>query len=785
MNHFDLDRLAFVELLKRIAVGTYTLRGDFLLLQSIPLESLPEVLNRQEIQVEITRVVEGEHRFPLAPIPDVDPLLIRLSKSGVVLDGAELWDLRIVMDALEAAGSFMASEVRGELSSFIQTYGIIYRYADVVRQLDSALDTGGTVRDNATPLLSRLRSKVKKQEEKLRRNAHSIAERWFREGVAQEPEPTIKDGRFVVAVRAEARGRAEGVAVDRSRTGQTFFIEPHAISEVALELRETLREEAQEVERILADLTDACADRSEDIDADLDRMAVVDSAQAAARFQGAGPLSLPAISQGEDLVLLQARHPLLSIKLGHDNVVPLTITLTEDSRTLVISGPNSGGKTVALQTVGLCTALALCGYPIPATEGSQIPFVNNIHVDIGDEQSIEADLSTFTARLKRLQSMIKSEDSRLCLIDEAGAGTDPAQGAVLAISVLENLTSAGAYTVCITHDSRIKTYASQADGMINGRMVFSDEALTPTYEFHLGEPGRSFAFEIAERAGMPQEIVARARELMDPAEENLDRVLKDAEAIRNRLQKIEREAEINSRKAIAERREYETLVNELKTHTEEKRRSAAEEADEIIRNARSRIERVVREIRESKAAPDSIKRAHSTVRELSVKIGAELEERKAKKSSELTVPLEEGDQVYLINLDRPAVVESAGVNRVRVQTGSISLDVARDEVRKLDEETPLTSRVIVRTPVKSVPESLEIIGYRASEARSRLEKYLDDVVVAGLERVRIIHGSGKGVLQRVVEEVLKDHEQVAEFDIERDTPGGSGVTWVRLKGTAA
>ncbi len=577
------------------------------------------------------------------------------------------------------------------------------------------------------------------------------------------------------------------MAIDRSRSGQSVFIEPREISETALELKEVIRDEAGEVERILTGLSAMFSLRTEEIDVDLDRLAILDSAQAASRYREAGPSSLPVVGVGGDLALHEARHPLLAATHGAANVVPLTLELPEGTRTLVISGPNSGGKTVALQTVGLCASLALCGLPIPASEESRIPWLERIHVDIGDEQSIEADLSTFTARLRRLREMLDGGASpQLNLIDEAGAGTDPSQGAALAISILEELTGEKSYVVCITHDGRIKAHAAQAEGMANGRMVFSNENLTPTYEFRHGEPGRSFAFEVAERSGIPVQVVERARELLGPVGDNLENALQEAEAIRERLAALEISAETDTRRAEAARRKFELLEAELAKNEKKERKRAAETASEIIQDARRTLEQVVREIRESKASTGAIRSAHETIRSREEEVEA-LREEAGHEGVPATADalLAEGMTVFLKGLERSAQVLSVDGGRVRVMAGSISLDVARADVEPVSVELAEPRRVVVTAPLKSVSPTLDIIGQRADEARETLEKYLDDALLSGLDRVRIIHGSGAGVLRKIVDELLRDHDQVVEYGVEIDKPGGTGVTWVNLGGASA
>ncbi|MFC1595423.1 endonuclease MutS2 [Gemmatimonadota bacterium] len=784
MRHFDLDRLSFRDLLERIARGTFTPRGGRTLESSYPLESLPAVHNHQGVVSEVSRALDGSPRLPFQSIPEVEDNLLRLRQTGAVLDGVGLRDLGTVAAALDELREWTHSHGHERLPTVQAIHGFPERYSVEAARIKDAIDHEGRVKDDATDLLASLRRKVLHLRERLRQDAHEITERLYREGLAQEPEPALREGRYVVSVRAESRAKVSGVAIDRSRSGQSVFIEPHEISETALELKEVMREEAREVERILTELSALFATRVEGMDADLDRLAILDAAQAAARYSEAGPFALPAVGEGDDLALYEARHPLLAATHGNANVVPLTVALPPETRTLVISGPNSGGKTVALQTIGLCAALALSGLPIPASEESRIPWLERIHVDIGDEQSIEADLSTFTARLRRLREMLGGGPvPQLNLIDEAGAGTDPAQGAALAIAILEKLTGAGSYVVCITHDSRIKTHAAQTEGMANGRMVFSNESLTPTYEFQHGAPGRSFAFEIAARSGIPDPVVDRARKLLGPAGENLERALREAEEIRERIAGLERTAEIDARKAEAARKKYELLASELAEGEKRERKRAAETASAIIQDARKTVEQVVREIREAKASASAIRDAHETIRTQVEKVDILREEagpeheRGAGKT-----PLVEGMTVFLKGLDRSAEVLSVDGGRVRVMAGSISLDVARTDVEPVLLEPVAPRRFVVTTPLKTVPPTLDIIGQRAEAARNTIEKYLDDAILGGLTRVRIIHGSGAGVLRKVVDEVLRGHDQVKEYGVEIGTPGGAGVTWVNLEG---
>ncbi len=759
-----------------------------------PAIDLTAVLDRQSVHAEVSRVLHGDTQLPFTQIPEIEGILSALSKPGSTLTGEQLWDLRSALEGLEAAGGFFAGGGSELLPSFVEQYGSISRYKRELKELDNSLEPGGPVRDGATPILANLRKQIRKKQERLRTLAHSIAEKWHRDGVAQEPEPVFREGRHVVAVRSDSRGRADGAALDRSRTGQTIFVEPREVSEAGLELKELLRDEEQEVEKILARLTAICAEREADIDIDLDRLAQLDAAQAVMRFSGAGSIALPSVSENGTLHLKDARHPLLAVTIGPDRVIPLTLTLENGNRTLVISGPNSGGKTVALQTVGFCTSLALCGLPIPAGEESQIPFVDAIHVDIGDEQSLEDDLSTFTARLKRLRAMLKPSDAgKLCLIDEVGSGTDPAQGAALAISILDHLSAENAYVVCATHDGRIKTHAAQSDRMINGRMIFSEKALEPTYEFRSGEPGRSFAFEIAERSGLPHDLVIRARELMGSAENELEDALRQAVRIRDEAESLLLQAEKDSRVAERNRKEYETLAGELERDAQKKRAVAAGEAGEIVRDARRRIEGLVREIRESGASAAAIKKAREEIKELNVSFVEAQVERDASGED-----YHEGDEVYLLSLERAAVVQSVGTSRVRVNTGSLMLDVAREDIRPASaggsalqkqeaarkKSAPAAPRGI-STPFKSVSSRIELIGQRADEARTALEKYLDDAILAGHLEVSVIHGSGRGVLRRVVEEVLRKNISVEDFGLNSDEPGGIGVTRVRLKGGEA
>ncbi|MFO7767709.1 MAG: Smr/MutS family protein [bacterium] len=793
MNEPDLARLGYHDVLIRMARGTFTPRGSRRLNALRPAEDAPEVHRRQQVHAEAARRASGDERIPLREIPGLDPLLKRLRKPGVVLEGPELWDIRLGMGLLDELGAYQSSHRQG-LEVFTREHGTFARYGREVKRLDGALEQGGGVRDDATPELARLRRRIRSLENSMRSLAASIAQRWAEEGWAQEPEPVLREGRLVVAVRSDATGQTPGAAVDRSRSGQTLFIEPAELSEAGLELKETLREEALEVERILADLTAMCSGRAADIDGDLDRAAVLDLVQATSRWSEAGPSSLPEVAADLELRIRRARHPILAATHGWEEVVPLSLRLDPEHRTLVISGPNAGGKTVALQTVGLTAAMAQAGLPVPADEDTRFPFLEQIFVDIGDEQSVEADLSTFTAHIKRIEPMLAARGaSRLCLIDEAGAGTDPAQGAALSMAVLERLTADGAWTVCTTHNGRIKQGAAQAEGMLNGRMVFSGESLTPTYEFVPGEPGRSFAFEIAERAGLESGIVRRGREFLDPAEMDLERALREAEDLRDRLQRAEREAAEEHRKAGGERQRYEALRSELEEHREQARREAEREARQMVKETRRRIEHLVKELRESRAGTSQVKEAHRELQRLEEEHPGE--EELPAQEREVPFEVRPGEEVYVRNLKRPATVESVDGARARVQAGSLNLDVAVEQLEPLAaarERGRTGSRSGtgsgsgggggVSVPVKDVSDRLELIGMRTGPARRELEKFLDDALLADLKEIIIIHGVGTGALRNMVAEVLESHPGVASHGLDTESYGGDGVTRARLEG---
>lgn len=793
MNEPDLARLGFHDVLIRMARGTYTPRGSARLTALRPAEDPGGVHRRQQVHAEAARRIHGEDRVPLREIPDVDSLLKRLRKAGVVLEGPGLWDLRLVLGLLDELGAWQRSHA-DEMQVFGREHGDFGRYREEVERLEAALEPGGGVRDDATPELARLRSRIRSLEDSMRSLAASIARRWAGEGWAQESEPVLREGRLVVAVRSDATGHTPGVAVDRSRSGQTHFIEPAELSEAGLERKEALREEAQEIERILTELSTLCSRRVEELGADLDRAAILDLIQAAERWSEAGPSHLPEVGEDRELHVRKARHPILAATHGWEEVVPLSLRLEPANRTLVISGPNAGGKTVALQTVGLTAAMAQAGLPVPADEDSSYPFLDEIYVDIGDEQSVEADLSTFTAHLKRIEPMLAARGlPRLCLIDEAGAGTDPAQGAALSMAVLEGLTADGAWTVCTTHNGRIKQGAAQVEGMINGRMVFSGESLTPTYEFVPGEPGRSFTFEIAERTGLDPDVVGRARDLLDPAEMDLEEALREAEALRDRLQEAETRAAAELRRAGRERERYEELKSELGEHREQVRREAEREAREMVKETRRRIEHLVKELRESGAGSEQVKEAHRGLRRLEQE---HLEGGRSEEQEAETIQVRPGQEVYVRNLRRPATVESVDGDRVRVQAGSLSLDVALDQLEPLAaarEKGRTGSRRKtasvpsagggISVPVKDVPDRLELIGMRAEPARKRLEKFLDDAILANLKELTIIHGVGTGALRSMVDEVLAEHPGVAFHGLDTESYGGDGVTRAQLKGT--
>ncbi|MEL6615744.1 MAG: Smr/MutS family protein, partial [Bacteroidota bacterium] len=685
------------------------------------------------------------------------------------------------------------------------------------------IDEAGEVRDDASPELARLSRAIGKLEGQVRSAVQRALKDAAAQGWATEDQPTIRGGRAVIPVRAEAKRKVKGFVQDVSSTGQTVYIEPAAAVEINNEVRELQVARGQEIERILRELSGHLRHHRPEIERSLDVLATLDASGAAGRLAYELGALVPEVGEGGPMRLVEARNPVLMLHVAAEaearrlsgeaaggppearGVVPLSLSLGDDHVTLVVTGPNAGGKSVALKTVGLMALMAGCGIPVPAAPGTRIALPTRLYVDVGDRQSIEDDLSTFTSHLQTMRRVLEDADDRsLVLIDEAGTGTDPAEGGAIAEAVLRRLTARGALTVATTHVGALKAFAHDASGAENASMEFSRERLEPTYRFQTGIPGSSYAFEIARRVGLDGPVIDEARAKVGESAARLEDLLAEAEARAEQAEQTRAEAESQLKEAHRIRADYEQRLEKHRAERDAIKAAALADADAILKDANAAVERAVREIKEAEAEKEAtqlvrqrLEEKKETVRRRSRNVDKRRTRRRptpkasgaasngASGAAAASGPLTVGDQVRIDGAGATGEVIELTDKEAVVALGALTSRVKRQRLTKVGGRTE--QKVIVSSrgaheplPAVQARTRIDLRGQRVEAALAEAERLVDEGLAAGLPSVEILHGKGTGALRQAIHNQLARRRDVTGFEMAEWDQGGDGVTIVRL-----
>ena len=768
-------------------------------------EADTERLNAELRRIEeLVAGMESDERVPFSAIPDAVEAIRRSAPEGAMLTLEDLLDVAHVIRVARQVRAWFES--RGTRYAAIRetVLGIVVP-ADLATAIGSAIGDDGQVSDTASQELRRIRRALLVSRNRVREAAQRALRDASAAGYATEEQPTIRGGRVVIPVRAEAKRKVQGFVHDVSASGQTVYIEPAAALEHNNDVRELEVAEAHEVERIRRALTDGVrAARVELTDA-VRRLLNLDVRLAKASVCYRIGATRPAVHDEGVIDIREARNAALMLHMMGDGsgrtVVPMDVVLNDTQRIMVISGPNAGGKSVAMKALGLLAAMLSYGLLLPVAPGSRFDLFHALMVDIGDEQSMEDDLSTFSSHLTNLRHIVEEADRRtLVLIDEAGTGTDPEAGGAMARAVLEQLATRGARTVVTTHFGPLKVYAHDAEGVVNASMLFDEEQLQPTYQLQTGLPGSSFASEIAERVGLPQAVIARARAILGDSTMRADSLIADLVSKNRSLDERVGQAERALEDAHAKQARLDTRLAALAAEGDAIRQKALHEAESIVKGANRAVERTIREIRESQAAREQTERARerlgrtkehieSRARKVAARTPRKAPVRKStpeKVSDVRTTGLSVGDQVRLDTGDAVGEVVEISRKNIVVALGSMQLRVAPDRLTKVGG--PRAQEVRVSHSLQSdgtlsiqqVSQRLDIRGHRVDEAVSKLMPFLDRAIGAGLERVDILHGKGTGALRQVVADYLDSTPQVVRHEEAPIEEGGAGITVVHL-----
>ena len=752
-----------------------------------PTDIATEALDRLRETTDAKRMITMKGTAPLCDIRQVSGSLAR-ARLGGMLNTRELLDIAGVLRAARQLKSW-AGEEAGCLTGL---FGSLIPNKFLEEKITLSIVGEEEIADAASAELASIRRHMRAASAKIRDVLNKIITSPTYSKVLQDPIITMRSDRYVVPVKAEHKGALSGLVHDVSSSGQTLFIEPMQVVQANNEIRELQAKEKKEIERILMELSNDAASFESDIVCDFNCMAALDlifaKAQLSYRLKGEEPI----LSQDGHLELKKARHPLLD----QASAVPIDIALGGDFDTLVITGPNTGGKTVSLKTLGLLSVMAACGLHIPAQSGSSLPLFRKVLADIGDEQSIEQSLSTFSSHMRNIVGMLEeAEEETLMLFDELGAGTDPSEGAALAISIIEFARRQGACIAATTHYAELKVYATSTPGVMNASCEFDVETLRPTYRLLMGIPGKSNAFEISRRLGLPEEIILDAGGRMDSEQAEFEQVLALLQVERKKLEAAQEETEQLRLQARADA----DSAAQLRAKAEEERSKAGltarREAERVLREARRVSEETFEELNELRKAAvkaENVQQVNEAKVELVRRLneardqlgaGPEPEEDEPKGPNR---PLKPGDTVILKKLGTPATVLTVSPDgALTLQAGIMKVSARAEEVRLAESASPDKKKFIRQTEAKlrnlSVSPEVDLRGMTAEEALLMLERYLDSARMAKLVSVRIIHGKGTGALRKAVQDYLRRSGDVKSFRTGRYGEGEDGVTIAEIK----
>lgn len=807
MNNSPYKSLEFERVLEDLARRTHCCVSAARIEQLTPLPTIDDVRSSLGVISEISHFLDSGGVVPMDSFTDVRSYLKSAAAKGAYLDSGALAQIHRLLELAERLQSFFHT-YRNNFSRLKAIARQFESASDLIREIARAIDLRTlAVQDHASQRLWSIRRHIVQARERVRRELEHILDRLAQKEVLQERLITMRSDRFVVPVKDSHKHAVPGVLHDRSASGATVYLEPLAVVELNNTVRRLESDERNEIEAILRALTDLVRQHRDIIDHNFDLVVTIDCIHAKALASRALHESEPEIGAQGELVMRGARHPLLMLKAAlPTQVIPLDLSMDPGVCTLVITGPNAGGKTVALKTVGLISLMVSCGLHVPVHPDSKIPVFRHVFANIGDAQSIDMDLSTFSAHIQRINSVVEqAESTDLVLIDEIGTGTDPLEGAALAMAVLELLTKRKVMTIVTTHHGALKAFAHETPGMSNGSMVFDADSLQPTYRYKPHLPGASYALEIAQRTGLPQQIIDRARSFVGTQANKLEALLLDLEQQAEKAKELESRMQFEWQAAVDARQRAEQELARLRQEADATRRKAALDAETLLRGANAALEEAIKHIREQGASREAIGLAKALVREqkdvvLDVLEAEVFEQVKGSSDSADVVsskPVGIGDRVLWARTRAAGSIisETDSSGAVLVAFGNMK---ARVPVHEL---TTAASSSNDAQPYRLKPGSffeprqawqeIDVRGMRVEEALTVVDKVLDDALLAGLDEISIIHGMGTGALRSGLSQFLKTHRAVKSIRAgERPCgrPGSSeglpnpGVTIVELAG---
>lgn len=767
---------------------------------------------------EFMRIINKEDNFPTNYFLDVRHALRNIRVEGTWIDEVALFDLRRSLQTIRDIVLFLKKEEE-ENTPYPHLYalaGEVAIFPQLISKIDNILDKFGRIKDNASAELSRIRKDIAHVSSGISRSLNAILRTAQNEGlVEKDVTPTMRDGRLVIPVAPAFKRKIKGIVHDESASGKTVFIEPAEVVEANNRIRELESEERREIIKILVTFTDILRPLVADILQSYEFLATIDFIRAKATFAIDLDAIKPSIEDKQIIRWYRAKHPLLFISHRKQNkqIVPLDIELEEDNRILIISGPNAGGKSVCLKTVGLLQYMIQCGIPIPLAENSKVGIFNNIFIDIGDEQSIENDLSTYSSHLTNMKFFVRNCDKKtILLIDEFGGGTEPQIGGAIAESLLKRFNEKESFGVITTHYQNLKHYANEHKGVINGAMLYDRHLMQPLFTLSIGNPGSSFAIEIARKIGLPEDVIADASEIVGSDYINMDKYLQDI--VRDkRYWETKRQSIRQKEKRLEEiTTTYETDLLSVEKQRKEILRQAKADAERVLSEANAKIENTIRTIRESQAEKEKTKQARLTLNEFKSsledeknfsddKIAKKIEklkekEKNKKKKSEQPKEIKEqiiaiGDNVRIkgqtsigqvLDIQKGSATVAFGMIKSTVKLETLEY-ISKNQVKRESRNTTISVAASddLREKKLNFKQDIDVRGMRGDEALQAVMYFVDDAVLVGVSRIRILHGTGTGALRQMIRDYLRTAQGVRNFQDEHVQFGGTGITVVDLE----
>jgi DNA mismatch repair protein MutS2 len=777
-----LQILEFDKILNVISGFSHSDASREYVLSILPFHNKQDIEKRFGQVQEIRRLSQEGTPLRLSHFENISQLIERIRPEGAVLEPLELLSILSVLQIISAISTQVRE--RKDLPLLMELAAHLTGFPKILASIERTIDWEGNILDSASHELSDLRTRIRSLEKKIRKRLEEMVRDRRIVPFLQDNFIIQRSGRWVIPVRMDSKGRIPGVVHDVSRSGETAFIEPLEIIGVANELENLIAEEKAEVIRILRAICSEIRIVADEIKAQYETIVYTDVLNSIAHFSDYLEMNVPKINDSSIIRLVRARHPLLML-LEKNNaikeVVRLDLNLGGDHRVMVITGPNAGGKTIAIKTVGLLLSMALSGIPVACDSSSTFPLVYEILVDIGDEQSIESSMSTFSAHIANISGILKGADSKtIVMMDELGTGTEPAQGAALACAVLNNLKEKNALVFATTHLLDIAGFVHRTEGMVNASMEFDQETLSPLYMLKVGEPGQSYALEIAKRYGMPEDTISSAKEMLGSLKMDFHNLITDMKEKRVHYEEALTELRRNKKELEGKEMLVKERLAEAENQKREIMKNTYEEAKNIISDTKRQINAILEEAKREKSRE---------VRKKLVKTEQHVEERLKEHDREPSLSIgeiKEGDIIFVksIGYDAEVLTIDRKHNHVRVKVGSKDIEVPISDISRGKRKYPETSipgYTLHKAEEEIIPFQLNIVGLRVDEALSRLEPFLNHASIADINEVTIIHGIGTGALLKAVRSYLKEHLLVKEFRKGELSEGGNGVTIVKMK----